>query len=128
MFEKFKLFLQNDQIFFGLMLILVGITSFALGRASVEVVAEIEEISQPSFKALDTVALPASVSNQKSESATRANSGTTELVASKSGSKYHLLTCPGAKQIKEENKIYFTSKAAAESAGYKPAANCSGLQ
>ncbi|KKW30802.1 MAG: hypothetical protein UY75_C0023G0006, partial [Parcubacteria group bacterium GW2011_GWC2_52_8c] len=32
------------------------------------------------------------------------------LVASKSGSAYHLLNCPGAKQIKEENKVYFATE------------------
>jgi hypothetical protein len=49
------------------------------------------------------------------------------LVASKNGTKYHFLWCPGASTIKEENKIYFTSKEEAEKAGYKPAVNCKGL-
>ena len=48
-------------------------------------------------------------------------------IASKNGTSYHLPTCPGAKQIKPENKIEFTSKEEAESRGYKPAANCPGL-
>lgn len=48
-------------------------------------------------------------------------------VASKNGTSYHLPTCPGAKQIKSENKIEFNSKKEAEKAGYKPAANCQGL-
>lgn len=50
-----------------------------------------------------------------------------QYVASKSGSKYHLPWCPGAKQMKEENKIYFSSKEEAEAAGYAPAANCKGI-
>lgn len=50
-----------------------------------------------------------------------------QYVASKSGTKYHLPWCPGAKQMKEENKIWFDSKAAAEAAGYTPAANCKGI-
>lgn len=48
-------------------------------------------------------------------------------VASKNGTSYHLPNCPGAKQIKPENKIEFNSKEEAEKAGYKPAANCPGL-
>lgn len=48
-------------------------------------------------------------------------------VASKNGTKYHLPTCPGAKRIKEENKIWFDSKAEAEQAGYEPAKNCKGI-
>jgi hypothetical protein len=45
-------------------------------------------------------------------------------VASKAGTKYHHITCPGAKQIKEENKIYFASVQEAMAAGYSKAANC----
>lgn len=48
-------------------------------------------------------------------------------VASKNGTKYHLPTCPGAKRIKEENKIWFDSKTEAEQAGYEPAKNCKGI-
>ena len=47
------------------------------------------------------------------------------VVASKNGSKYHFLWCSGAKQIKEENKIYFNSEEEAVAAGYTLAANCS---
>jgi hypothetical protein len=50
-----------------------------------------------------------------------------EYVASKSGAKYYLPWCGGAKLIKDENKVWFASKADAEAAGYAPAANCKGL-
>lgn len=49
------------------------------------------------------------------------------VVASKTGSKFHLLDCPGAKQISEKNKVYFESPALALKAGLSPAANCRGL-
>lgn len=48
-------------------------------------------------------------------------------MASKNGSKYYLPTCGSAKRIKEENKVWFGTKAEAEAAGYEPAANCPGL-
>lgn len=48
-------------------------------------------------------------------------------VASKNGTKYHLPWCGSAKQIKEENKIWFATKADAEAAGYTPASNCKGI-
>jgi hypothetical protein len=48
-------------------------------------------------------------------------------VASKNGTKYYVPTCAGAKRIIEQNKIWFTSAAAAQDAGYAPAANCKGL-
>lgn len=53
--------------------------------------------------------------------------GVGKYVASKSGTKYHLPTCSGAKRIKEENKVWFQTKEEAQAAGYEPAANCKGL-
>lgn len=50
-----------------------------------------------------------------------------EVVASKSGTKYYFPWCGTAKRIKEENKVWFASRAEAEAAGYEPAANCKGL-
>jgi hypothetical protein len=48
-------------------------------------------------------------------------------MASKNGTKYYLPTCGSAKRIKEENRVWFGTKAEAEAAGYSPAANCPGL-
>ncbi|MFA6095259.1 MAG: hypothetical protein WC767_00210 [Candidatus Paceibacterota bacterium] len=48
-------------------------------------------------------------------------------VGSRSGDKYHLPWCSGAQRIAEANKVWFASKAEAESAGYTPAANCKGI-
>lgn len=50
-----------------------------------------------------------------------------EVVASKTGTKYYFPWCGTAKRIKEENKVWFASRAEAEAAGYEPAANCKGL-
>ncbi len=50
-----------------------------------------------------------------------------QYVGSRGGQTYHLPSCPGAKMIKEINKIWFQSKATAEQAGYKPAGNCPGI-
>ena len=48
-------------------------------------------------------------------------------VASKSGTKYYLPTCSGVGRIKEENKVWYATKADAEAAGLTPATNCPGL-
>jgi len=48
-------------------------------------------------------------------------------VGSKTGKIYHLPWCSGAKRIKEENKIWFSSKTEAEQSGYAPAGNCKGI-
>ena len=50
-----------------------------------------------------------------------------QYVASKTGTKYYLPWCGTANRIKDENKVWFSSKAEAEAAGYEPAKNCKGL-
>ena len=46
------------------------------------------------------------------------------FVASKNGSKYYPADCAGAGRIKEGNRVYFSTEAKAEAAGYTPAAGC----
>ena len=48
------------------------------------------------------------------------------VVASKSSTtkKYHFTWCAGAKQIKEENKLWFPTEVDAQKAGYTLAGNC----
>lgn len=46
------------------------------------------------------------------------------VVASKNGSKYHFPWCPGAGQIKEENKVWYADEEAAVRAGLEKAKNC----
>jgi hypothetical protein len=48
-------------------------------------------------------------------------------VASKSGTKYYLPSCGTVSRIKEENRVYFATKADAEKAGYQPSTGCKGL-
>jgi hypothetical protein len=50
-----------------------------------------------------------------------------QYVASKTGTKYYLPWCGTAKRIKDDNKVWFASKAEAEAAGYEPAKNCKGI-
>ena len=70
----------------------------------------------------------AATSTKKSVAPTTAAPATTgKYVASKSGSKFYLPSCAGAKRIRDENKVWFETEAAAEAAGYSPAANCKGL-
>lgn len=115
--EKFKSFLADDTIFMVLMLSIVGITSFGLGRMSMHE----DSIKQNKAIVIDELPRVPDV-HQKVE-----GEQAIPVVASKSGTKYHLLNCPGAKQIKQENKIEFASIKEAEAAGYAPASNCPGL-
>lgn len=69
----------------------------------------------------------ATIITSSQELAKPAGKSVGKYVASKNSDKYHLATCPGAQRIKEENKIWFDSKEAAEKAGLTPAANCPGI-
>jgi len=113
----------------ALLIFLVGLGSFGLGRLS----------------AIRTEKQPITITNQglgsgnydkeKGLAAIGADPNSKVItpdlrgkyVASKSGTSYHFSWCPGAKQIKEGNKIWFQTKVEAEARGYKPAGNCPGL-
>lgn len=49
------------------------------------------------------------------------------FVASKNGTKYYFPWCEGINKIKEENKVWFSTKEEAVKKGYEPARNCKGL-
>lgn len=95
---------------------LVLIATFAIGLAQIR---DISAQKQPILVRNDGV-----VEAKRGESAPTSS---LQVVASKTGSKYHLLDCPGAKTIAEKNKVYFASAKDAENAGYSRAANCKGL-
>jgi len=141
MFEKFKLFVIDDAIFMTILLVMVGLASFLLGQLSVTSI-KTTAISRVSLSANSVnfsgqktpiISTPMGVEkNTRSSQVTNVITNTQsdqsfQYVASKSGTKYHLVTCPGAKQIKKENKIYFNSAEEAEAAGYTSASNCPGL-
>jgi Metal binding domain of Ada len=131
MLQKLKSFLANDALFYSVLLIGVAVASFGLGRQSVlehslpESVDKQEDFAE--VRPAPTAPAPTPLSGTSAPQIAP-SAGIGEVVASKSGTKYHLPTCAGAKQIKPENLISFASVAAAEAAGYTPAANCKGLQ
>ena len=126
---------RREDVLVAAIIITVAVGSFGLGRLSIVWAPQkpVEVIAPDGSAAIEArVVQPASASADKGINQAAAISGAAvsggSFVASKSGSAYHLLNCPGAKQIKEENKIYFQSREAAERAGYHPAGNCPGLR
>ncbi|HMO77758.1 MAG TPA: Ada metal-binding domain-containing protein [Candidatus Paceibacterota bacterium] len=133
MLEKLKSLILNDQVFYSLLIVLVAIVSFCLGRLSLipdTPVTNRVEIKQPKTAPETKTPLTLDTESKAPFTTSNSSSGATNgtVVGSRSGSKYHLPSCPGAKQIKAENLINFSSREAAEAAGYKPAANCPQLQ
>jgi len=110
--RKFKSFFENDELFMVFLLVLIAVTSFGLGRMSVENGGggSLERGIQQSASA--GAFAPAEADT---------------YIGSKNGTTYHLPWCAGALKIKEENKIVFNSKKEAEDAGYSPAENCKGI-
>ena len=101
--RKAKKALKPGDVWIVLVIVLVTIISFGLGKLS--------EIDRSKHQV------------QIYEDSTIGETGG-QVVASKKGSKYHAPWCPGAQTMKEENKIWFESEEAAEEAGYGRAGNC----
>ncbi len=126
----------NHELFPALLILVVGVLSFGLGRLSVYSTvavpqryvssmqgaqASVSQSSQPGKNAEETKMKTATTSVAK------AQAGEKKYVASKNGTKYHLPWCSGAAHIAEKNKVWFASKEAAAAAGYTPASNCKGI-
>lgn len=129
--EKLKSWLMNDQIFYGLLLIIIAILSFILGRFSVE---DEKMTEKPLIKMIEPITLTSSSSTTNTKIVNQPNIQTStntdtdnQFVASKNGKRYYLKSCSGAKRIKPENIVSFESRELAEAAGYTKAANCPGL-
>lgn len=133
--NKIKTFLKENQrdLYLAALVFLMSTASFGLGRLSVIWpekepirIDQVGEVDKSAF-GLGKIA-PVGNSTERSDSPTSSiSSSRGNFVASRNGSSYHLPDCPGAKQIKEENKIWFQTAEAARAVGYKPAGNCPGL-
>lgn len=99
-----------------MIVILVGLLSFALGRLSVFYDQKDEfRIIYPEGQSVSAV-----------EGAVGIALGG-GYVGSRTGSTYLFPWCAAARSIKSGNKLFFTTRAEAERAGYSPG-NCSGLK
>lgn len=116
------------------LIILVGFASFGAGRLSTKNKDAGLTIEYPeplvSVVANGEVALPAQAGGEPFLSGTvkgassKPSSNIKTYFASSRGSKYYHLGCSGGKDLKPENKIYFSSAADAEAAGYELSSSC----
>lgn len=142
MFLEIKQFLKENEADITLVIgvILISLISFGggwlLGTSLVppafEEQIKIEELPLEELKAsptkLETSDQQQEITNQpQEEQKPSTEESQSKFVASKNSDVYHYPWCPGAQRIKEENKVYFSSKEEAEKAGYRPAKNCPGL-
>jgi hypothetical protein len=130
--SNFKRFVQNNDILSVGLFVALSLGSFLLGRASVGVGDTPASVREGAVVIVATEPTPNLAESATTTTTTPQVTGISSpteggYVASKSGEKYHLPWCSGAKSIKEENKIWFKTKEEAEAAGYTPAANCKGI-
>lgn len=132
--EKIKAWLKKHprDLYVAWLIFLAAVTSSGLGRMAVlwpdKRPLTIERVSDGSVRAgLNATIDTTHQKPQPAYTAVRNAPAHGKYVASKNGTSYHYPWCGGASRIKDENKIWFDSKEAAEKAGYKPAGNCPGL-
>lgn len=129
--DKIKGLLNTDKttLLSLLVIILVGTSSFGLGRLSVELGKNTPNsniiITENSPDLLRDRVLSQSVENDPSQSISpNVDSLKGKYVASKNGKLYYSLGCAGAKRIAAKNEVWFNSKDEAEKSGYTPSTSC----
>lgn len=121
----------KEDLFIALLIVLVGLASFGLGKLSV-LEAQKTPISITNQESVAYDAVENNASNQNNsivQPVTTASTSTGQgtVFGSKSGTKYYYPWCSGANRIKPENRVWFPTIEAAKAAGLTPAANCPGL-
>lgn len=123
--QKIKEFLQiyYEEIGVSLIMVLVAISSFYLGKMSA-----VFDASHPEITIEKVVSNPAVVNGGASlpSPAGEANGG--QVVATKNGKRYYLPWCPTVAKLNDSAKRYFASAAEAMAAGLTPAKNCAGMK
>lgn len=124
--EKIKYFLESEQgknVLTVLILILVGIGSFELGRLSKSGGNGGIKIEYSDQAANALYAAPAASSTaQAAQTGQGASKGA--YFASSRGSKYYPADCAAGQNIKEANKVWFETREDAERAGYELSTSC----
>ena len=119
MSEKLKQLIVSDQVYIAMLVLLVGVIAFGLGRIhgavespgvapSDDQTATVQLISEPG-RTDDRLTVPPSP---------------TALVASRNGTRFYYQHCSGVNRISAENRIYFPDEFRARAAGYTPAVGC----
>ena len=117
--EKIKQFIGSDKgrdVLLVLIIILVGLGSFQLGRLS-KGSGNGSSGLKIEYSGIESLEKQANVvlATEPSEKA---------FFASKRGSKYYPAGCPAGANLKPENRVYFPTNTAAEDAGYELSTSC----
>ncbi|MFH1201012.1 MAG: Ada metal-binding domain-containing protein [bacterium] len=127
--EKIKQFIESEKgkdILIVIIVILVGLGSFELGRLSKENSSSGIKIKYPSQEQVinqagNVILATEAIKNNFSQNS---NSAGKIFFASNRGSKYYTISCSAGKTIKQENRVYFTTGEEAQQAGYTLSSGC----
>lgn len=129
--EKIKQFLESEKgkdILIVIIVILVGLGSFELGRLSKEANSsgiKIGYLNQDLQQGINQVGnVISTTESTKVVNYQNSNSVGKNFFASSRGSKYYPLNCSAGKTIKQENRVYFATGEEAETAGYALSSSC----
>ncbi len=126
MLSKLRQFVEeySDEFFLVVVLALVAAVSFGVGRLT----APNDSTGELLIKSMPIEIDRLVEAVEQPLASEEGSSGPTQIVGNKQSKIYHRSDCSGAQRMADANKIYFASITAAKSAGYRPAANCPGLE
>ena len=117
--------IDNTTLVCLLVVVLVGVSSFGLGRLSTMDTNDnngiILENNNPNIVKGE---IGKSIEAENSIDNTMINTKEKLYVASKNGKLYYGVGCSGANRISEKNKVWFASREDAEKAGYSISSSC----
>lgn len=125
--DKIKYFLGSEQgkdLLVILIVILVGISSFELGRLSKTGANAGLRVEYPNQEGANSTLTSGPIPAYASSNFTSQSITGKAFFASSRGKKYYSLGCSAGKSIKQENRVYFESQAEAEKAGYTKSSSC----
>ena len=120
--------IDKTTVMFLFIIVGVGISSFGLGRLSLSnnssgsgninlAITEKEKVGE-------STDLGTNINNSDISTTPSIQSSEKKYVASKNGKMYYSLGCSGAKRIKTENEIWFSTKEDAEKSGFTLSSTC----
>lgn len=122
-FNGVKHFVESEKgkdILVILIVILVGLGSFELGRLSKNTPSSGIKVTYPDKVETQTANTLEALNSTKMTTDTQSKT----FFASSRGSRYYSVGCAAGKTIKQENRIYFNTKEEAERAGYVLSSSC----
>ena len=140
LWEKIKFY--QESLFLVLVITLVSLIGFGLGRLSAKysspaldinsTLVNVTDLSKivtgepPDSQKTTTTNQPSA--SQGTEAVESREVAERKIVGNKQSKIYHFEDCPGALRMSEANKIFFASILQARQAGFRPAGNCPGLE